>query len=60
MLTIGEIENTKKLEQASKRFQASVSKLIELESMKVANEERRARGESLAYGEEQFKALLDE
>lgn len=60
MLTNGEIENTRKLEQASKRFKESVDKLIKLEAMKAENEMRRQRGESLAYGEEHFMDLLNE
>ena len=60
MLTKGEIENTRKLEQASKRFKESVNKLIILEAMKAENEMRRQRGESLAYGEEHFMDLLNE
>lgn len=32
--------------------------LIELEARKVANEERRARGEALAYAEEGFRDIV--
>jgi hypothetical protein len=33
MLTIGEIENTKKLERAAKTFSDAVDKLVRLEGM---------------------------
>ena len=59
-LTIGEIENTRKLEKASKTFADAVNRLIRLEAMKAANQERINRGESLAYSEESFLNLLDE
>lgn len=59
-LTIGEIENTKKLEKAAKTFKDSVDKLIRLEAMKVANQERLMKGEALAYGEDAFLKLLEE
>ena len=60
MLTVGEIENTKKLLKAAETFKSSVEKLIRLEAMKAENKMREIRGESLAYGEEQFLYLLDE
>ena len=59
-LTIGEIENTKKLEKAAKTFKDSVDKLIQLEAMKAANQERLAKGEALAYDEDAFLKLLEE
>lgn len=59
-LTIGEIENTKKLEKAARTFSDAVDKLIHLEAMKVANQERLAKGEALAYGEDAFLKLLEE
>ena len=40
-------------------FQILHNKLIEYEAMKCANEERRMRGESLAYNEEAFMKLLE-
>lgn len=59
-LTIGEIENTKKLERAARTFSDAVDKLIHLEAMKAENEVRKSRGESSAYGEDAFLKLLDE
>ena len=60
MLTNGEIENTRKLLKAAETFKSGVEKLIRLEAMKAENRMREIRGESLAYGEEQFLELLDE
>ena len=60
MLTNGEIENTRKLLKAAETFKSGVEKLIRLEAMKAENKMRTDRGESLAYGEEQFLELLDE
>ena len=58
MLTIGEIENTKKLERAAKTFSDAVDKLIRLEGMLAENKIRESRGEAPAYGEEQIIKLL--
>ena len=58
MLTIGEIEHGKRIEKASKIFSEAVDKLIKLEAMKAANQERLSRGEALAYGEEAILGLL--
>ena len=41
------------------KLEESIDKLIEYEAMKCANEERRMRGESLAYNEEAFMKLLE-
>lgn len=60
MLTVGEIENTRKLLKAAETFNSGVEKLIRLEAMKAENKMREIRGESPAYGEEQFLGLLDE
>lgn len=40
------------------RIETSINKLIELVAMRTANEERMQKGESLAYGEEEFINLL--
>jgi hypothetical protein len=58
MLTIGEIENTKKLERAAKTFSDAVDKLVRLEGMLAENKIRESRGEAPAYGEEQIIKLL--
>ena len=39
-------------------FAAGIEALAEIEAMKVANAERARRGESLAYGEEQFRNVI--
>lgn len=41
------------------KLESTVNKLIEYESMKCANYERMANGESLAYNEEAFLKLLE-
>lgn len=58
MLTVGEIENTKKLERTAKTFSDAVDKLIRLEAMLAENKIRESRGEAPAYGEEQITKLL--
>ncbi len=60
MLTVGEIEYSKRLERAAKIYKETTDRQIKLEAMKAANQERLSRGESLAYGEEAFLKLLDE
>lgn len=60
MLTIGEIENTKKLLKAAETFKSGVEKLIRLEAMKAENKMREVRGESPAYSEEHFLELLQD
>jgi hypothetical protein len=45
---------------ASTMFEQIVNRLIKLEAMKAANEYRKIRGESPAYGENDFLALLRE
>ena len=59
-LTIGEIENTRKLEKASKTFSDSVDKLIRLEAMLAENKLRESRGEAPKYGEEEILKLLQD
>lgn len=58
MLTVGEIENTRKLEKAAKTFSDAVDRLIQLEAMLAENKIRESRGEAPAYGEEQIIKLL--
>ena len=59
MLTIGEIENTKKLLRAAEINKEAAEKLIRLAGMKAENRMRELRGESPAYGEDAFLKLLD-
>ena len=49
MLTVGEIEYSKRLERAAKIYSEATKKQIKLEAMKAANQERLAKGEALAY-----------
>lgn len=60
MLTVGEIEYSKRLERAAKIYSEATKKQIKLEAMKAANQERLSRGEALAYGEDAFLKLLEE
>jgi hypothetical protein len=52
-------EKLAKLNAIAEKLEKSIDKLIEYEAMKCANEERRSRGESLAYNEEAFMKLLE-
>ena len=58
MLTNGEIENTRKLELASKRFEASVNKLVKLEAMKAENKARERINAAPLYTSSDFMKLL--
>jgi len=60
MLTIGEIENTRKLLEAAEMNLKATKLMIRLEAMKAENRMREIRGESPAYGEEHFLELLDD
>jgi len=60
MLTVGEIEYSKRLERAARIYKETTDRQIKLEAMKAANQERLSRGESLAYNEDAFLKLLDE
>jgi hypothetical protein len=60
MLTVGEIEYSKRLERAARIYKETTDRQIKLEAMKAANQERLQRGESLAYDEDAFLKLLDE
>lgn len=44
----------------SELFSKSVERLVKLEAMKAENSMRIIRGESPAYGEEQFLKLLED
>lgn len=60
MLTVGEIEYSKRLERAAKIYKETTDRQIKLEAMKAANQERLAKGEAIAYGEDAFLKLLEE
>ena len=60
MLTVGEIENTRKLLKAAEIYKEAVNKSIRLEAMKAENRMREIRGESPAYSEEHFLELLED
>ncbi len=47
------------MDNAAYIFAQSACALIEMESMKVANRERRDRGESIAYTEDAFVNLIN-
>lgn len=47
------------LSEHIKQFNQSVAALIAMEGMKAENEQRKHRGESMAYVEEHFINLID-